>query len=194
MSDTEKSLKVKLLFEVNKSLLKIKSKIGSTSFSQLGKPASLNIVCYSDATHVNLEDGFSPGGFIIFVCGRMNRMVPMYVGHQKNLVTKSLLTSETLVFNEAVDSDELIAAMLQEIFRLPRLTEVLFKTDSASRRNFKVIKSCEWLASESWCGQNKGSDGEEGDQNCMDQSVKIGADCLTKVGASSNILRDLLYK
>ena len=41
---------------------------------------------------------------------------------------KSPLASESLVFSEAVDAGILIAAMLQEIFRLTRLAEVLFKT------------------------------------------------------------------
>ena len=56
MSNTGNSIKVKLLFEANKSPLKSKSKTGSMSLPQLGKPASLNIVCYSDATYASLED------------------------------------------------------------------------------------------------------------------------------------------
>lgn len=133
MSNIGKSPKVKFLFEANKSLIKLKSRTGSISFPQLGKPSDLNIVCYSDATYASLEDGSSQGGFIILVCGKINRMAPICWSSKKlDHVTKSPLASETLALGEAADAGILIAAMLQEIFRLPRLSEVLCKTDNAS--------------------------------------------------------------
>lgn len=96
MSNIGKSPKVKLLFEANKSLKKLKSRTGSIFFSQLGKPSDLNIVCYSDATYASLEDGSSQGGFIIFVCGKMNRIAPICWSPKKvDRVTKSPLASET---------------------------------------------------------------------------------------------------
>ena len=61
-----------------KSPQKLKSRGGSISFSQQGKPVGLNIVYYSDATYASLEDGSSLSGFIIFVLGKMNRMAPIY--------------------------------------------------------------------------------------------------------------------
>ena len=74
MSNTEKYLKVRLLFETNKFLLEWKSKTCSLSFPQWGKPADLKIVGYSDVTYASLEDVYLQGGFMIFVFGRMNRM------------------------------------------------------------------------------------------------------------------------
>ena len=76
MSNIGKSLKMKLSLEANKSL-KLKSKTGSISFPLLGKSVGWNIVCYSSATYVSLEDESPPGGLIIFACGRMNRMAPI---------------------------------------------------------------------------------------------------------------------
>ena len=114
MSNTGKSLKVKLQFEAKKSLLKLKSKTGSISFPQLGKHSDLNIVCCSDATYASLKDGSLWSGFTFFVA----------------------LTSETLAFSEAADFGVLITSMLKN-------------RQWVSGRNFKVIKSCERLTSES---------------------------------------------
>ena len=77
---------------------------------------------------INTKELANLGGFIIFVSS----------GDEQNgsnmLVNKKVdwVTTETLVFREAVDAGVLIAAVLQEIVRLPRLHEVLGKTDSAS--------------------------------------------------------------
>ena len=77
MSNTGKFPKVKLLFEANKARQKLKSRTGSMTFPQLRRLSDLNIVCYTDATYISLEDGSSQVGFIIFVCGMTNRMVPI---------------------------------------------------------------------------------------------------------------------
>ena len=123
---------MKFLFEANKSLLKLKSKTDSISFLQLEKPASLNIVFFSDANYASLEDGTSQGGFY-HLCGRMNRIAPIYWSSKKlDRVTKSPLATPTLEFCEVADAGVLIAVMLQEIFRLSILPEVLRKTDNAS--------------------------------------------------------------
>ena len=45
-------------------------------------------------------------------------------------VTKSPLASETLALSEVADAAVLIAAMLQETFKLSRLSEVFCKTDN----------------------------------------------------------------
>ena len=59
MSNTGKSPKVKLLFKVNKSLQKLKSKTDSIFFPQLGKPVGPSIVSYADAIYASIEDGSS---------------------------------------------------------------------------------------------------------------------------------------
>ena len=69
--------KVKLLFEANKAVQKLKSRTGSIIFPQLRRPSDMNIVCYADATYASLEDGSSQDGFIIFVCSTTNRMAPI---------------------------------------------------------------------------------------------------------------------
>ena len=55
MSNTGKFPKVKVLFEASKALQKLKSRTGSITFLQLGRPSDLNIVCYADANNASLE-------------------------------------------------------------------------------------------------------------------------------------------
>ena len=87
ISNTRKFPKVKLLSEANKPLQKLKSRTCSITFPQLGKPSDLNIIYYADATYTSLEDGSLQSGFIIFVCGVMNRMAPI-CRLSKNLTNK----------------------------------------------------------------------------------------------------------
>ena len=102
MSNTGKFPKLKLLFEANKALQKLKSRTRCITFSQLEKLSDFNIVCYANATYASLEDGSSQGGFIIFVCSMINRMVPICWSSKKlDQVTKSTLASETLALCEA---------------------------------------------------------------------------------------------
>ena len=61
----------------NKAQQKLKSRTGSIIFPQLGRPSDLNFVCSGDLTYASLEDGSSQDGFIILVCGMMNRMAPI---------------------------------------------------------------------------------------------------------------------
>ena len=60
-------------------------------------------------------------------------MVPIcWLLNKFDRVAKNSLASETFVFSDAAAAGVLIAAMLQEIFRLLRLPEVLYETDNAS--------------------------------------------------------------
>ena len=121
-------------------------------------------------------------------------MAPMCWASKKlDRVTKSPLASETLALNEAADAGVLTAAMIQEVFQLPRLPYVLCKTDNASlvetlnstnlvsdrRLRIDVARLKEM--------KNKKEIDIEWIRGCDQVS-----DCLTKAGASSGILRDFL--
>ena len=115
MSNTGKFPKMKLIFEANKALKTLKSRIGSITFPPFRRPSDLNIVYYANATYASLEDGSSQVGFIIFVCGTMNRMTLICWSSKKlDQVTKSPFASEILALSEAAGSGVLITAMLQE--------------------------------------------------------------------------------
>ena len=131
MSNTGKFSKVKLFFKANKALQTLKSRTSFITFPQLRRPLDLNIVCYADTTSASLDEGSSWDGFIIFVCGMMNRMAPICWSSKKlDKVTKSPFASETLAHSKAAETEVLIATMLQETFKLPRLPYVFCKTVS----------------------------------------------------------------
>ena len=83
------------MHEANEVVSKLKSQKVVSKFPCLGDPNNLKIKAYSDATYANLEDGLSQGGFIIFVEGNNNRVIPIFCQSKKlNHVTKSPLASE----------------------------------------------------------------------------------------------------
>ena len=121
-------------------------------------------------------------------------MAPMCWASKKlDRVTKSPLASETFALNEGADAGVLTAAMIQEVFQLPKLPDVLCKTDNASlvetlnsnnlvsdrRLRVDVARLKEMRSEKEICIEwIRGSDQV--------------SDCLTKAGASSEIPRDLL--
>ena len=161
--------------------LKLKLKTAAVSFLQLGKPMGLNIVCYSDGTYVSLEDGFLQGHFIISVCGRMNT-IAFRCKKKLDWITKTPLVSETLSFSEVADTGILIAATLQEIFKLPRLLEVFCKTNKAFL--VETLKPLNLVSN-----QHLGGDSARV-KKMMVTGVRTGYRLPNKVGASSDILRD----
>lgn len=194
MSNTGKHPKVKALFEANKALSKLKSKKGSITFPKLGKPSDLHILCYTDASYASLEDGSSQGGFVVFIGGSTDKMAPMCWASKKlDRVTKSPLASETLALNEGADAGVLTAVMIQEVFQLSKLPDVLCKTDNASlveTLNSNNLVSDRRLRIDVARLKEMKSRGEiqiEWIKGCDQVS-----DCLTKAGASSELLRDLL--
>ena len=81
MINTGKFPKGKLLSEANKTQQKLTSRTCSITFTQLGRPSDLNIVCHADATYASLEDGSSQGSFYHFCM--TNRIGTFFAGHQK---------------------------------------------------------------------------------------------------------------
>ena len=85
--------------------------------------------------------------------------------------------------------------MLQETFRLPRLPEVLCKTDNASlveTLNSSNLLSDQHLRIDE--ARVKKMMAKKEIQTEWIKGKEQVADCLTKVGASSESLRDLLHE
>ena len=128
MSNIGKFLKLKLLFEANKSLLKLNSKIGSICWKNLWVGILFTIqmppmlAWKMDLQRVVLS----------FLWQNEQNTSYMLVIEKLDRVIKNPLASETLAFSEAADTGVLIAGMLLEIFRLPSLPVVLCKTDNVS--------------------------------------------------------------
>ena len=90
---------------------------------------------YSDASHANLTNGASQGGFIVFIEGN-GRLSPL-VWRSKKLdrVTKSPLASEAMAFAEAADAGYLVSEMIKEIFGTERKVDVNCYSDSKSLKD-----------------------------------------------------------
>ena len=187
---------MRLLLKANKSLLKLKSKTCFISLPQLGKPVGLNIIFSSDATSAGLEVESSLGCFIIFVWIRMNRITPICWPSKKlDWITKFPLASETLAFSEAADAGVLIAVMLQKIFKLPRLPEVLCKIDTVSL--VETLKSSSLVSDQcltvigAWV---KGMIVKKEIQSEWIRGLEQMIYSLKNEGAYSDILKDFLHK
>ena len=196
ISNAGKHPKVKLLSEANKVLIKLKSKTGSIYFPNLGKPSDLKVLCYSDATYASLEDGSSQGGFVILVQGVGDKLAPIcWSSKRLERVTKSPLASETLALSEAADAGLLIGAMLQEIFKLCKLPNVLCKTDNSSLVDTLNTTN---LVSDKRLRIDISRIKEMKNNNEIEIHWIRGreqvSDCLTKAGASTEILRNILHQ
>ena len=193
MSNCGKHAKVKTVLDANKTLLKVQSRKSGISFPHLGKPENLSITAYCDATYASLEDGSSQGGYIIFVVGD-ERVAPISWQSKKlDRVTKSPLASEALALNEAADAGFLASAMLQEIFQLRKLPPVTCKTDNSSL--VQTLNSSNIVAD-----KRLRVDISRLKEMMVKEEIKVEwiegfkqvADVMTKAGASSELLRDIL--
>ena len=113
---------------------------------------------------------------------------------KKKQVTKSPLTPETLALSEAAQAGILIAAMLQETFRLSRLPLVLYKTDNVflvETLNSSNLVSDYYLSID--VSRMKEMITKEIQTEWIKGKEQV-ADCLTKVGAFSESLREFLHE
>ena len=151
--------------------------------------------CFSDATHASLPCGSSQGAFIIFLTGG-DQVIPIWWKSKKlNRVTKSPLASETMAVNEAADSGFLVAMMVAEVFNLSKRPDVTCRTD------------CKSLIDTSSTTHLLQDTGLLVDVARLREMVKLKevstewvdgrfqlADSLTKTGASTDTLLDVLEK
>ena len=132
MSNVGKQPKVKMINEANKSLMKLKATKSTLSYMNIGTPEELSITVFCDATYASLNDGSSQGGFIIFIEGSKGIAPISWQSKKLDRVTKSPLASECLALSEAADAGFLIAVLLQEVFQLAKIPTVNVKTDNNS--------------------------------------------------------------
>ena len=143
-----------------------------------------------------MGDGSSQGGFIIFVGGICGKVIPIFWQSKKlNRVTKSPLASETLALSEAADAAFLLSKILQEVFNTSTfpmiecftdnasLTETLHTSNIVSDRRLRVdIHRLREMVAK-----------QEISVHWIEGKEQI-ADCLTKRGASSNQLLEILQQ
>ena len=164
-------------------------------YPNLGNPKNFDVIAYSDATYASLADGSSQGGFVILIKGENDMIAPVLWQSKKlDRVTKSPLASETLAASEAADAGCLIASMLAEIFKSSKVKKVKCFSDNKSL--------CEAVAT-SKIPQDRRLRVDIARIREMISKAEIDltwvpghqqlADCLTKRGASSTKLLEVLH-
>jgi len=135
VSNYGKSPTVKNLHDANKAIDKVKKSSLKLVFPDLGNPDLWKVKVYSDASHANLSNGASQGGYLVFIEGN-GRLSPM-VWRSKKLdrVTKSPLASEAMAFAEAADAGYLVAEMIKEVHGTTRKVIVNCYSDSKSLKD-----------------------------------------------------------
>ena len=192
--NTGKSPNVKALKDANRALRKLKNCELKLSFPPLGDPKELRVIAYSDATYGSLTGGASQGAFIVFVQGG-NGLVAPIVWQSKKLerVTKSPLASEASAAGEAADAGYFVACILSDIIKYRELRTVYCFTDNKSL--VETVKSTKMHSNrklrvdlsrlrEMLCKKEITLSWVEGKFQL--------ANCLTKKGASTDLLLETL--
>ena len=180
------------LLKVNKVIRTMKQDKVVVKYPNLGSPDRWSLSVFSDASFANLPCASSQGGFIVFLSGSDGRVAPLSWQSKKlHRVTRSTLSSETLAVIEAVDAAMLMRLQIQELFGVTVAVNVF--TDSKSLQQTvhtsKIMTDKSQRVSVAYLRQfiNKG----EITLSWLDSHNQL-ADTLTKLGAASDQLREVL--
>ena len=186
---------VKQLHEANKAVRKMKNDKVEIKYPKLnGSPHNLKVICFSDASYAALDGGASQGGHIVFLSDGNENVAPILWSSKKlDRITKSPIASETLALCEGADSAYLVASMIQEIFILPQLPKIICYIDNASL--FETLKTSRSTSDRRLrvdiARLRDMTEKEEIEVRWVPGCNQI-ADPLTKNGASSELLLDIL--
>ena len=115
LSTCQSSPKLSDLMKANKAIQALKTDRLVIRFGPIELKAA-RLVFFSDASHANLLDGGSQGGYIIFLCDASNNCCPLaWTSKRIKRVAKSTLSAETQSAIEAVETAQMLQQFLQEI-------------------------------------------------------------------------------
>jgi len=175
----------------NRIVRKAKAHRYSLKFNRLKSP--LHLKAYCDASYANLSDGSSQGGSIIFLADNDGNVSPVsWCSRKLRRVCKSTEAAETMAMLDAIDSCVWIGSLLNEI--LPDKIEIsVIKTDNRSL--------CDAVHSTTAVEEKR----LRVEIAAIRESIRNGevkvdwvpktkqlADCLTKQGADSQKLMEVL--
>ena len=196
MTNVTNSSTDKTIHDANKAVVKLKAQSLKIKFPSIESTVKMKIKAFSDATYASLDDGSSHGGYIIFIEGRNKKAIPITWQSKKlNRVTKSPLASETLALAEAADAGFLVAMMTQEIFQLTNPPVIECFTDNKSL--YETLKTSTTVSDKRLrvdiARLREMVEKEEIKVIWIEGNLQL-ADCLTKRGASSQRLMEVLEK
>jgi len=107
---------VKDVKDANKQVIKLKQEKLTVSIPDTGEYTTTKFVVFSDASHANLPDNGSQGGFVIFLQGSNGKACPLlWVSRKLKRTVKSAMAAETMAFLEAAEHAMLLRQLLSEI-------------------------------------------------------------------------------
>ena len=194
VTNVTQSSTVKTIHDANKAIIKMKAQTVDIRFPSLSEVSDIKIKAYTDATYASLDDGSSQGGHIVFLEGANKKAIPITWQSKKlNRVTKSPLASEALSLAEGADAGFLVAKMFQEIFKTQEAIKIECITDNESL--CQTLKTTTTIADKRMrvdiARLRQMVDREEIQVSWVEGSRQL-ADCLTKRGASSKKLLEVL--
>ncbi len=185
--------KVKGLIEANKAVRKLKTDQLKIVYPDLGEPENMKVVVYGDGSHASLPSGASQGGNLVFLTGN-DRAAPItWKSKRLDRITKSPLATEISAVADAADHGHLVASMTQELFCLPELPQIELFTDSRSLKEHldskKIISDPRLRVDIARLREM--NELKEVNFKWVPSGRQL-ADCLTKKGASTELLRKVL--
>ena len=181
---------VRDLKSVNKTIRFMKRNPLSLKFPKIQFNGAF-IIVFSDASFGNLPDGSSQGGHIIFMAEKSGKSCPLTWQSRKiRKVCKSTLGAESWALVDALDAAELISTQLDQIFKGKGLFPIIGLTDCKSL--YDAIRTTNSLEDKGLripmaCLRQR-FNREEVKFVWVPTGLQL-ADCLTKAGASSGLLR-----
>ena len=137
--------------------------------------------------------GASQGGNIVFLTGEGRAAPVTWKSKRLDRVTKSPLATEISAVADAADNGYLVAAMAKELFCLQSLPEIELHTDSFSLKEHldskKIISDPRLRVDIARLREM--NDMKEVKFKWVPSGQQL-ADCLTKKGASTDLLRSVL--
>ena len=122
------------LKRVNKTIKRLKAEKVRLFFPNLGDIKQCKLIFYSDASHKNLPNGGSQGGFISFIIGDNGKHAPLdWSSRRVRRVVKSSLAAETLELVEAAEHCFLMRKIIQELLGVQ--CDIIGVTDSKSLKD-----------------------------------------------------------
>ena len=195
LSGAYKEATVSDIVFTNKTIRKTVSDDVSLKFPKLDLK-SLKLEVHSDASYNNLPNGGSQGGFIILLCDSSGKAAPIqWQSRRIKRVVKSTLAAECLALEEAADYAYYVKSMVTEVLALPTDIELNCYIDNKSLDD--VITSSNNVKEDKRLIQDislikEMMFKEEINSVSLVESKKNLADVLTKRGASSQLLEEVL--
>ena len=181
------------LTEANKAVRKVKTDDLRIVYPCLGKSTLMKIVVYADGSHASLPSGASQGANMVFVTGN-GRSAPITWRSKKlDRVTKSPLATEISAAADAADHGHLVASMVRELYCLNKLPIIELYTDSKSLKDHlettRVIDDSRLRVDIARLREMR--ELGEIDVKWVPGELQL-ADCMTKKGASTDLLRKVM--